>query len=197
MSYHEYYDLYYKCQDYAPYHLFTFDIVGSKNLYAQGDSTYISKISVLIYNLYKKIETIEKNQNRQILHRSPFIVHPELLTFENNLEYLSSPKEVGKFIKLNNIKCLITPDHTEPFQVCGDTVGLTILRGTLTEKEVYNLFDQTKEELNIPYKFHYANGYYETDLYAEGGTKLYRGYIIPMLSNKHKKKKNKQKIKEQ
>lgn len=197
MSYYEYYDLYENCQTYAPYHLFTFDIVGSRNLFSQGDTLYISKISELIYNLYKKIEKMETTQNRQILHRSPFIIHPDLVIYENGLKYLSNPKEVGDYVISNNIKCLITPDHCEPFQTCGDTIGLTILRDTLTEDEVYSLFDQTKKELNITYDFHYANGYYETDLYAEGGTKLYRGYIIPMLSTQHKKENPIKKIKEQ
>lgn len=191
MSYHEYYDYYEKCQATAPYHLFTFDIVNSKNLANEGDINYIFNISLLIYTLYKKIEEIEKKQNKQILHRSPYISHPTLEKYKENLFYLKEP------ILPHEKKLLQRTELCEPFQICGDLVGLTILRDTLTENEIYTLFDQTKEELNIPYDFHYANGYYETDDYGEGATKLYRGYLIPMLGNQHKKDSPIKKIKEQ
>jgi len=179
VSYIEYYDLYEKCQDTAPYHLFVFDIADSKTL--SRDTNYISEISLLIYKLYKKIEEIEKVQNRQILHRSSYISHPVLKKDGKNLFYLQAP------ILPHEKRILQKEELYEPFQLCGDIIGLTILRNTLTEKEVYALFDQTKEELNISYDFHYDNGYYETDNYVEGGTKLYRGYLIPMLDDQHQK----------
>lgn len=183
MSYTEYYDLFDRCQDTAPYHLFVFDLVGSKKIYLQENYIYLSKLVLLIDTLYKKIEDIEKVQNRQILHRSPFLYRPTLI---------ESEEEKGHFyfIKDNLPKekyCIERQDLSEPFRILGDMIGLTILRDTLKEEEVYALFDQTKEELNIPYDFHYANGFYETDDYGEGATKLFRGYAIHMLGTQHKK----------
>lgn len=188
MSYTEYYDLYEKCQDYAPYHLFVFDVVGSKQI-SQIDDKYIAKISLLIDNVYKKIEEIEKQTQKQILHRGPCLSRPQLYEYTDGysvFKQVNLPKEKRRY-QLTELN--------DPFQICGDTIGLTILRDTLTEEEVYNIFDQTKEKLNISYDFHYANCYYETDEYSEGGTKFYRGYAIPILANQHKKQKRKVKSK--
>ena len=177
MSYTEYYDYFYRCQKTAPYHLFIFDVENSRNL-SQIDNNYISKISLLIDKVYQKIEAIEKTTNKQILHRGPNIFRPQLIEYSPQSFYLQEP--------LTKKNCYTKRELCDPFQILGDTIGLTILRDSLTVEEVYNLFDQTKEELGITFHFHYANGYYETDDYSEGGTKLYRGYTIPILANKHK-----------
>ncbi len=50
------------------------------------------------------------------------------------------------------------------------------------------IFEETKKELQIPYEFHKAHGFYETDEYAEGNHLYFRGYLIQQLNTKHKKK---------
>lgn len=180
MSHLEYYDLYYKCQNYAPYHLFLFDIKNSKDIMIDKNNNYISDIALLIETVYRKIEELEKIQNRQILHRSNIISRSELKECEKNIFYF----------KYQN-----RPDTNDPFQNLGDIIGLTIIRDTLTVDEVYMIFDETKKELNITYDFHYLNCFYETDDYKERNTKLFRGYAIQILANSHKNKKNKQKKK--
>ena len=182
MSYTEYYDLFDKCQSNAPYHLFVFDLVGSKKIYAQEDYTYLSKISLLIDTLYKKIENLEKIQNRQILHRNPLLYRPTLVESEEKKGYFYFVKPT-----LQDDSQIFRQDLSAPFRILGDMIGLTILRDTLKIEEVYALFDQTKEELNITYDFHYANGFYETDDYGKGHNKLFRGYAIQMLGTQHKK----------
>lgn len=181
MSYTEYYDFFEKCQDTAPYHLFVFDVVGSKKIYNEDGENYLSKITLLIDTLYKKIENIEKIQNRQILHRGQYLYRPTLEKTEDEKGIFYFAKPATK--KDNQI---FRQDLSDPFRIIGDMIGLTILRDTLKIEEMYALFDQTKEELNIPYDFHYANGFYETDDYGEGATKLFRGYAIQMLGTKHK-----------
>lgn len=177
MSYTEYKDMFLDCQDTAPYHLFIFDIANSRNI---KDYSRNSNISKLIFQLYKKIEQIEKQQNITILHRSPLLIETTLQKEENN--YHLEP------IKKEPIR---QADLFEPFLTLGDTIGLTILRDSLDINTVYTLFDQTKEELGINYDFHYANGFYETDDYIEGNEKLFRGYAIQILATMHKDKKEK------
>lgn len=76
----------------------------------------------------------------------------------------------------------------KPFLIDGDTIGFTVLRGQINEELVDFIFEETKKELQIPYEFHKAHGYYETDDYAEGNHLYFRGYLIQELNTKHKKK---------
>ena len=175
MSSFEYIDMFDKCQDTAPYHLFIFDMKDSK-IYAKKD--YISNLILLIYRIYEKIEEIEKKQNKEILHQSDNIIRTTLE--KNNDTFMLKPKEEKRV--------LLRGDTTEPFQINGDTIGLTIKRDSLTENDILKLFDDTKKELGIDYEFHSANGYYETDDWREGSNKLFRGYAIQILSTKHKDK---------
>ena len=46
--------------------------------------------------------------------------------------------------------------------------------------------EEEKEYLQIPFDFHIADGYYETNNWVEGKDKYFRGYCIDLLSNLHK-----------
>lgn len=167
MSSIEYIDLFIKAQNNmdANFHMFTFDIVGSKNLSTEElleAEGLLQKIIIETYNIIYKKEQID---NKKILvYDKDFVRNDNIVTF--------IPHEFGLKI--------------EPFKL-GDMVGFTIYKNSLSKEDVITIFDTVKEKYNYKYELHYANGYYETNNYIEGNTKLFRGYCIDILSNEHKK----------
>lgn len=155
MSWEQYNDMWKKSQKDGKYHLFCFDLKGSKNI----KKYFCADIKLLLYRVYFKIMDKEKELNKLILHKSKL--------FNDGFR----------------------GDLFEPFFISGDFFGFTILRGSMTSKDVYNIVKITKEELNFQYLMHYADGYYETDDYNERIDLYFRGYCMCYLNNNMKKKK--------
>lgn len=65
MSYIEYEDMFIKCQKYAPYQLFVWDMKNSRNCI---DKDRNAKLKLLIDLVYLEIKNIEKKSNTKILH---------------------------------------------------------------------------------------------------------------------------------
>lgn len=167
MSTHEYNDLFINCQDSAPYHMFVFDIEGSKQM---DDETRLKaqyQMIDLAITMYQKIQAKEKEQDKKIL------------LWEDDFIHLWEKDK-----KLNGFGMKM-----EPF-ILGDMIGFTIHRDSLSREEVLSLYEETKEELNIGFSMHQADGYYETNKYEEGNKKYFRGYCVDLLSNLHKDKYN-------
>lgn len=159
MSTYEYNDLFFKCQSTGLYHVFVFDIKDSKKI---KDREYAQiQLIKLIILIYQKIQKKELEQNKKIL------------VFEEDFTYFG--ESVSKVLGYKQ----------EPF-LYGDAIGFTIYKDSIEKAEVINIFNQSKEELNIDFDFHYADGYYETNDYEEGNTKYFRGYCIDLLCNLHK-----------
>lgn len=161
MSTHEYNDLFLKCQNSGRYHVFTFDIVGSKKMEhkIRYDAQY--KIMELAMMIYKIIEQKELKENKKIL------------VFED------------EFTKLGEYRLNVFGYKQEPF-IFGDLIGLTVYRDSITTQEVIDIFNKCKKKLGIEFEFHIADGYYETNDWVEGKDKYFRGYCIDLLSNLHK-----------
>lgn len=167
MSTSEYHDLYLKCQNTGIYHVFTFDIVKSKNMTIEYRAAVQSKLYELMQKMYEEIQNIEKKTNKKIL------------VFEEDFYSTFEPVRRGFGLK------------QEPF-IIGDMFGFTVYRDSISNETIYYIFEKYKEELGIDFDFHLANGYYETNDYTEGGTKYFRGYCIDVLSNFHKKEMQKE-----
>lgn len=164
MSSIEYMDMFVKCQsnDNALYHVFTFDLVNSKGLTSEE----------LCYAEYTLLHIIIELRN--VLKKYEKETDTKVLVFENgfsNFEDNKSPDEFGLKV--------------EPFKL-GDMVGFTIYRDSMSKYDILSLFESIKLKYNFNYPVHISNGYYETNNYYEGNTKLFRGYAIDILSNIHK-----------
>lgn len=159
MSSFEYNDLFLKCQKTALYHVFTFDIVDSKKM----DSETRTKAQYKLINLailnYKILKYIEKKRNKKIL--------------------------IEPFNNLNQNRIGFSQNDNEPV-VIGDLTYFTIYRDSMSNKEIIDIFNSCVDLLDIDFKFHIADGYYETNDWCEGQTKYFRGYCIDTLSNLHK-----------
>lgn len=162
MSTFEYNDLFLLAQDSGKYHVFTFDIVGSKKMDTQTRRDAQIKSIKLIKGIYSVLSNIQEKLNRKIL------------VFEDGFVPFDSPLPRYEF----GMK-------QEPF-ILGDVFGFTIYRDSLDTDTVLSIYEYFKESLEIDFEYHLANGYYETNNYAEGGTKCFRGYCIDLLSNYHK-----------
>lgn len=162
MSTFEYNDLYLKSQETGQYHIFIFDIIGSKNMTYKYRNEAQIKMIKLMTKIYETIEKIEKTTKRKIL-----VFDKDFVTFKSNIPY----KGFGF--------------KQEPF-LFGDTFGFTIYRDTLDKDTIYKIYNYYKKELEINFNFHLADGYYETNDYTEGNTKYFRGYCIDLLSVLHK-----------
>lgn len=176
MSYTEYSDMFQKCQSTAPYHLFTYDMVNSKE---NCSSKRNSDLILLLFHVYQAISTLEEKSSIPILHRSKGLTSSKLEAHKQGNE---------TFYMLSPLANITRKDLLEPFLINGDTIGFTILRNSLTESQVDTIFEQQKKKLNMPYEFHKANGYYETDDWSQGNCKYFRGYCICELCYAHKNK---------
>lgn len=161
MSYYEYKDLFSIAQNKGKYHMFIFDIKNSKSY---GKEIYnIEKTSrILIKNIYNRLEEIESREKKVILHRHPDFVDMESKT---KLGYMC-----------------------EPFNILGDLYGFTTIRDSISNEEIYKIYSEEKEKLNIYWDFNIIDGYYETDSYANGNKKYFRGYCMEQLEELSKTK---------
>ena len=175
MGYSEYEDLFIKCQDTAPYHMFLYDVVNSRN---ELDNRTRSKILELLFNVYERIQRIEKKENKKILHTSNELIKTKLVQYLENNELCN---------KIEFERRPLRGDLEEPFAINGDMYGFTILRGTMTVKEIDDIFEEEKKNLKIIHEFHKANGFYETDKYEEGNKLCFRGYCMQQLEKESKR----------
>ena len=166
MSYYEYKSLFDRCQKDAPYHLFVYDMVNSRQVKDMNKRQ--SDVARLLFAVYEEIKKLEKQTNKIILHRS------------KDLQYCKLKKEDGKY-KIQRPENIERGDLLEPFVILGDLIGFTIERGTLNPLQVDYIFEQKKKELGLNYSFHKANGFYETDKWEEADQKYFRGYCIQQL----------------
>lgn len=159
MSTYEYNDLFSKCQSTGLYHVYTFDLKDSKEI--ENRNAVQLKLIKLIIMIYKKIQEKEFQQNKKIL------------VFEEDFTHYGEPKLMQFGYK------------QEPF-IYGDLIGFTVYRNSISKEEIMDIFNQSKETLNIEFEFHIADGYYETNDYEAGNEKYFRGYCIDYLSSLHK-----------
>lgn len=160
MSTSEYNDLFLKCQSTGMYHVFCFDLVGSKKLTDKGIN-YSIDLFKLITLVYNKIHLKELNDNKKIL------------VYNDNYVFLGEKVKYGFGFK------------EEPF-IYGDLVGFTVYRDSISREEVMEIFNECKDIIGIDFEFHIADGFYETDDWCEANEKYFRGHCIDLLSNLHK-----------
>lgn len=177
MSYKEYKDLFEKCQSYAPYHLFIYDVVKGREIVSEDRQNNLRK---LISEVYGELERLEKVKNIKILHKIEDLYYTKLKRDQEGYKLEYSEERLPR------------EDLLEPFLIAGDLIGFTINRGTLNSKQVDYIFEQKKKELVINYSFHKANGFYETDKWEEGAEKYFRGYCIQQLEENSKIQEKKQ-----
>jgi len=146
MSWNEYNDLFYEAQKSGEYHLFIFDLKGSRKGYNYLDILELRK------SIYSRLKELEIKQNIKIIH---------------------TPVEKAREDRIG---------------ILGDLFSIIIIRDTLQANDIYQIFMEEKQRLNILHEFHYDNAFYETDDWILGRQKYYREYCILFLDNRSKHK---------
>ena len=159
MSYTEYIDLFLKTQKKdCPFRAFTFDVVNSRK-----QEQYINihdKFLDCIFYVYTLLEQEEKLSNTKILLKDKY---NNKLTPNSQNNNLNNP------------------------MILGDMVTYFVYNGSITQNRMIEIFKVSLKKHNIQYPFHFATGVYETNIYAEGGIKLYKGYMPQILESLSKK----------
>ena len=65
--------------------------------------------------------------------------------------------------------------------IFGDLIGFTVLRDSIEREVIYNIITNLKYSMNITEKYHFADGFYETDDWKRALMEYYRGYCIQYL----------------
>lgn len=164
MSTYEYYDLCKKAQNNikSKYHVFVFDIIGSKKMNREERCSAQYKMEKLMLKIYGELKNIEQIENKKILLSEDVVCYEERDETKNKFGLLY-----------------------EPF-LFADTFGFTVYNGSISDEEVLEIYNRCKLEMDIDFDFHVNNLYYETNDYGDGREFFFRGYAIDMASTMHK-----------
>lgn len=164
MSTYEYYDLCEKAQSNknSKYHVFVFDIIGSKNMNREERCTAQYNMEKLMLRIYSEIKNMEEIEGKEILLREDVVSYEKKRTSNNKFGLLY-----------------------EPF-LFADNFGFTVYSGSISDEEILGIYNKCKIELGIELDFHINDLYYETNDYKEGCALFFRGYAIDMASTMHK-----------
>lgn len=165
MSFQEYYDLFLLAQSNpdALYYVVSFDTIGSKLLPPKEREQLTYNLLAIMKYVYSKCLEKEKELDKQIVIRDERFYTPW------------SPK--APYMRNGN--------YMDP-AILGDNFEFTVLRDTVSKEEIIGWVNEYKKMINMKEEFHVADGYYETNEYGEGNTKLYRGYCLQILEKYHK-----------
>ena len=140
----EYNDLFLLAQETGKYHVFSFDIEGSKKMDSKTRYDAQLKLIRLMKSIYAVIEEIQEKTGRKIL-----VFEEGFNTYDEGLPLY----EFGM--------------KQEPY-FFGDTFGFTIYRDSLDKDTILWIYEYFRNSLNIDFNMHLADGYYETNNYVEG-----------------------------
>ena len=164
MSHTEYFDLFYKAQERpCKFRAFMIDVQNSKKLQNnwQEYMKYFKCVDYITNTLCK----LNKKENKEIFLQNernvPVFFSNRANRPKNNLD--SNPMILG------DCACFFTKENT------------------ISEEQFIKILQEAIKELDVTLSFHYMSGAYETESYAEGGRKLYKGYMLPILEDLSKK----------
>lgn len=160
MSYSEYFDLFYAAQKKScEYRAILIDVKNSKKVLKTFDE--YQRFHHCVDYIIDTLCQLERERGKKIL-----------LQDKNNIVHKTSAKASTNVSNLNRNPMIL-----------GDCACFFINEGTLSENDFINILIKAITNFNIDFSFHFASGKYETDSYAEGNEKLYKGYMLPLLEN--------------
>ena len=146
----------------SKYHLFCFDIIGSKCMSKNERCKASLVMEKLMLRIYSELKNIEIIEGRNILLKEDVVPYEERYKVNRKFGMLF-----------------------EPF-LFADTFGFTVYKGAISIDEVLEIYNRCKSELNVSFEFHTNDLFYETNHYEEGGSLFFRGYAIEIASTLHK-----------
>ena len=180
MSYEEYFDIYKTAQSKkCPYRAFLIDVCHSKTVFKDSPAKSIKLLKLFDYI---SLELLKKNVKTQVFRNDELnglnLALKDLGLKGYYFEKYEETMKRAKFLK----------DDKNPFgnlisnpMITGDAACYLTNENTLTDEEFLDIVYDGIKKFDIDFDFHYLNAKYETDDYAEGGKKLYKGYVFPIL----------------
>lgn len=176
----QYKNLYLQAQTSGKYKMFLFEAKQkNENLKIYDSNQFIINfVNYVAEDLLK----LEKKLNKKILHR-------HLESFENydfieDKDKVVLQKKQGKDLpKIYRFGC------QNPILLTKDTVCFIILRDSISDEEFFSIVQKYKNRMIPRYDLRHAEGYYETDAWAEANQKLLRLHCMPVLEEILKKSK--------
>ena len=164
MVYPEYYDLFLIAQKNpnALYYVISFEVKKSRLLSSDKRHRLTKNLDIIAKDVYNRLLQKEKELGIQIVIKDKRFYKP--WDYNKNNSNFMDPS------------------------IFGDNIIFTVLRNTITKEEIIDWVIEDKERLNMEENINIADGYYETNEYEEGSTKLYRGYCLETVANLHKPK---------
>lgn len=161
MAYDEYLDIFLESQSKGIYHMIVFDLINSKTIPPKERALLQEKMRKLCKLVFNHLVELENTTNREILVKDANFFRP----------WEIQKKDLGY--------------RMDPI-LFGDCIGFTVYKDSITKEFLIEIFNRYKEELKIENDFHIADGYYETNDYALGAEKCFRGYCFQTLESYHK-----------
>ena len=188
MSHNEYFDLFKEAQKRdCPYKAFLIDVVNSEKVFNDPER-HLKKY--IIFD-YIAIELLKRNCLRNNKNNQLFLCYKRI-NFKKEYDYnfdniLNQIPNLDKLQLYNNKKAnhqfnlIINP------MIVGDACCYLTNSNAISDEEFIQIVKNGMKKFNIDYDFHFLSGKYETDSYAKGGKKLYKGYMLQILEHFSKK----------
>ena len=174
-EYLKYYrDQFKKAQQVGNFKMILFDVKDSKKWSEKDDFAFYEHLISFLNGVTKDLLASEKISGKKILHRhleSPFLYDID----EDKDKVILQEKQYQYLPKLYRFDCL------NPLLWQGDMMHIIVLRNSISDEELFAVLQKNKDKYIPNYDLHYAQGYYETHVWAESGEKLSRIYCIPIL----------------
>ena len=164
MSYTEYFDLFYQAQEKpCKFRAFMIDVKNSKESF-KNLREYMKYHKCVDY-ITDRLCGLNEKENKEIFLQNERNVPVYFLNKKNR------PK--------NNL-------DSNPL-ILGDCACYFTREGTISEEQFLGILNDAIKKFNTTLSFHFMSGKYETESYAEGGRKLYKGYMLELLEDLSKK----------
>ena len=137
------------------------------------------------YPKYHKLHNLFDYVSIELLKLNDGKIKQTLRNDENNkllLIYADKNKYKDKGICIYESKDVLANLVSNPM-VLGDCACYCTNNNTITDEQFINIVKTGIKKFNIDFELHFKSAQYETDKYDEGGKKLYKGYMLPLLEH--------------
>ncbi|HAJ77725.1 MAG TPA: hypothetical protein DCO89_01475 [Clostridiales bacterium] len=206
MSHEEYFDLFKEAQKRnCPYKAFLIDVVNCREVFKDSKSNFKK---FLIFD-YITIELLKKNclRNNDVnkLHlfyksakfnnKYHYNFNKEYYFNLDNAYYYNFDNALKQISNIDKLQIYTNEDAKSYCRfnliinpmIIGDGCCYLTNSNAISDEEFIQIVKNGIKKFDIDYDFHFLSGKYETDSYAEGSKKLYKGYMLQILEHFSKK----------
>ena len=206
MSHNEYFDLFKEAQKRnCPYKAFLIDVVNSGKVF-EDPKSYFKKFMIFDYITIEllKRNCLRNNDNNKLLliyktakfyNEHHYNLDKEYYFNFDNAYYYNFDNALKQISNIDKLQIYNNEDIESDCRsnlirnpmIIGDACCYLTNSNAISDEDFIQIVKNGIKKFNIDFEFHYLSGKYETDSYAEGGKKLYKGYMLQILEHFSKK----------